>query len=113
MKVYKLRYSDKDEAVNDLKAKGVLVDSDEGLIYGEHTQAVVYLGKLVDIQGTYDEQGNELTAPTFLDGYHVDIMLNVKPTTDEEGNVIEPNYEALYNFTANEVEVTNPRHKFA
>ena len=29
------------------------------------------IGKIVDTQGTYDEEGNQLTAPTYLTGFYV------------------------------------------
>jgi len=29
------------------------------------------IGKIVDIHGTYDEEGNQLTAPTYLTGFYV------------------------------------------
>lgn len=31
------------------------------------------IGLLVDVPGTYDEQGNELVPPTYLDGWHVNM----------------------------------------
>lgn len=91
--IYQLKYTDKAEAITHLKSVGVLEDvttystfiNDEGeditievvnTQYTAITEAVVYIGLIVDQQGTYDVDGNELTPPTFLDGYHVDIMVN-------------------------------------
>jgi hypothetical protein len=91
--IYKLKFTDKDQALTTLIEKGV-IDEQGNYINGTH--AVVYIGVIVDQQGTYDEEGNELTPPTFLDGYHVDIM-----TTD------------TIDFGANEVQVNNPIHSFA
>lgn len=31
------------------------------------------IGKIIDQPGTYDEEGNELTSPTYLDGWHVNV----------------------------------------
>lgn len=39
--IYKLTYPNKDTAVNDLLAKGVYINTDEGLAYGNGVQAVV------------------------------------------------------------------------
>ena len=35
------------------------------------------IGKIVDTQGTYDEEGNELTAATYLPGWHVNTTSDV------------------------------------
>lgn len=91
--IYQLKYTDKAEAITHLKSVGVLEDvttyntttNEDGeditievvnTQYTAITEAVVYIGLIVDQQGTYDADGNELTAPTFLDGYHVDIMID-------------------------------------
>ena len=29
------------------------------------------IGKIVDTSGTYDDEGNQLTAPTYIAGFHV------------------------------------------
>jgi hypothetical protein len=91
--IYKLKFTDKDQAIQTLIDKGV-IDEDGNYINGTH--AVVYIGAIVDIEGTYDEEGNELTAPTFIDGFHVDIM------TDD-----------TINFGMFEVVTNNPKHLFA
>ena len=92
MNIYKLKYTTKADAEKDLKAKGVYV---EGLTYGIGVHAVVEIGKIVTTDGTYDEQGNELTAPIYADGYHYDIMC-----------------EQDIDFGSNSIEVNNPKHGF-
>jgi hypothetical protein len=72
MYIYKLRYNDRATAINDLIAKGV-IDTNENNT--SITQAVVELGIIVLTSGTYDEDFNEITAPTYADGYHFDIMV--------------------------------------
>lgn len=94
IKIYKLKYTDKETAIADLKAKGVYVENDGELSYGEGIQAVVEIGLIVLTQGSYDEQGNVITEPIFADGYHYDIMSN-HPIEFE--NQITPN---------------NPKHTF-
>jgi len=91
--VNKLKFTDKDQALTTLIDKGV-IDAEGNYINGTH--AVVYIGAIVDIEGTYDEEGNEVTAPTFIDGFHVDIM------TDD-----------TIDFGAFEVVTSNPKHLFA
>jgi len=41
----------------------------------EKGHATSYVGTIVDEQGIYDEEGNELKAPTFFDGVHLNIRL--------------------------------------
>lgn len=74
MKIYKLNYTDKKTAIADLLAKRVYLETNEGLIYGQGIHAIVEIGKVINIQGTYDDNGNVLTEPTFYDGYAYDVM---------------------------------------
>lgn len=41
----------------------------------EKGHACSYVGTIVDEAGIYDEEGNELKAPTFVDGVHLNIRL--------------------------------------
>lgn len=69
--IYKLKYTDKDEAIKDLKTKGILNKSNS---FKMPTHNVVFVGLIPETYGTYDEEGNELTPPTFKAGFHVDVM---------------------------------------
>jgi hypothetical protein len=71
MKISKLNYTDRETAIADLLAKGVY---QEGLIYGQGIHAIVEIGKVVNTQGTYDENGNVITEPIYYDGYAYDVM---------------------------------------
>lgn len=95
MNIYKLKYTTKALAEKDLKAKGVYVVTEEGLIYGTGIHAVVEIGKIVTTDATYDEQRNEITAPIYVDGYHFDVMC-----------------EQDIDFGSNSIEVNNPKHGF-
>jgi len=88
MNIYKLKYTTKEVAEKDLKEKGLLE-------YLEGVHAVVELGKIITTYGTYDEQGNELTAPIYASGYHYDVMC-----------------EQDIDFGSNSIEVNNPKHGF-
>ena len=93
MYIIKLKYTDKETAIADLKAKGVYT---EDLSFGNGIHAIVEIGKVILTDGTYDEQGNELTAPIFADGYHYDIMA-----------------ETEIDFGTNRIFPNNPKHVFA
>jgi hypothetical protein len=86
--IYKLSYTDKDQAVADLVSKNILVPQEEGYSYGEGVQAVVEIG-LIMLDPNTDP-------PIYADGYHYDVM-----STE------------LYDFGANLVEPKNPKHAFA
>jgi hypothetical protein len=96
--IFKLTYTDKDQAVADLAAKNILVPhaEEEGYSYGEGVQAVVEIGIIVLEYPTFDEEGNELTPAVYADGYHYDVM-----STE------------MYDFGANLIEPNNPKHTFA
>jgi len=81
--------------MKDLLKKGVYVETDEGLTYATGVHAVVEIGKIITTDGTYDEEGNELTAPIYASGYHYDVMC-----------------EQEIDFGSNAIEVNNPKHCF-
>jgi hypothetical protein len=96
MNIAKLKYTDKETAIADLIAKGVYVETEDALVYGQGVQAIVEIGLIVLENGTYDEEGNEIIAPVFADGYHYDVMSENK-----------------IDFGKNEITVNNPKHYFA
>ena len=87
--IYKLKYTDKETAIDDLLNKGVYIETDEGLEYGTGIHSVVELGLIVLVEGDLD------TAPVYADGYHYDIMCE---------------NEILFET---EIQVNNPKHNFA
>ena len=100
MNIYKLKYTDKETAIADLLAKGVYIEVENfekeiTLAYGQGIHAIVEIGLIVLENGTYDEEGNEITAPVYADGYHYDVM---SENEIDFPNAIEPN---------------NPKHQFA
>ena len=96
IRIYKLKYTDKETAIADLISKGVYQEIDGEMIYADGIEAVVEVGLIIDQEATFDEQGNMLTAPTYRDGYHFDIMS-----------------EKEIDFGANEIFTNNPKHTFA
>ena len=99
MAIFKLTYPDKETALSDLKAKGILVEvefnGEKHEEYGQGVQAVVELG-LIMVTPPVMEGMEIVTPPVYADGYHYDVM------SDNE-----------YDFGANLVEPKNPKHAFA
>ena len=98
--IYKLNYLDKETAIKDFIKKGVFVeveniDKEIVLSYGKGIQAVVEIGKIVLVNGTYDADFKEITAPVYADGYAYDVMSDNAIVFESE---IFPN---------------NPKHSFA
>ena len=96
MRIYKLKYTDRETAIADLFAKGVFQEIEDEMLYAEGIEAVVEVGLIVNEEATFDEQGNLLTEPTYREGYHFDIM------TDNE-----------IDFGENEIFPNSPKHTFA
>ena len=96
MNIYKLYYTNKEEAIIDLIAKEVYTQTEEdGLQFGQGIKAIVEIGLIVLTEQTFDEDDIELTPPIYADGYHFDIMSEHEI---EFTNAIVPN---------------NPKHIFA
>jgi len=79
MNIYKLNYLDKETALKDLLSKKVYIevenlDKEIVLSYGKGIQAVVEIGKIAEVPGTYDEQGNVITVPIYYNGVFYDVM---------------------------------------
>lgn len=96
MRICKLKYTDKETAIADLISKGVYQEIEGELSYSEGIHAVVEIGLIIDKEATFDEQGNLLTEPTYIDGYHFDIIA-----------------EKEIDFGANEILPNHPKHTFA
>jgi hypothetical protein len=101
-------------------------EDEDGKNHPSHSHTVVKLGNVVVEQGTYDEEGNELTAPVFADKYSVDVLWKASEITeeteaavlDEEGNVIAPAVTEIdypYGWVSKEIEIEegNGVHTFA
>ena len=96
IRIYKLKYADRETAIANLIAKGVYQEIDGEMIYADGIDAVVEVGLIIDQEATFDEQGNILTEPTYRDGYHFDIMA-----------------EKEIDFGENETFPNHPKHTFA
>ena len=93
--IYKLKYKNKETAMKDLLKKGVYVETDKGLAYGQGIHAVVEIGQIV-LTPPVMEDMQVITEATYLDGHHYDVMS-----------------EQSISFGKAEIEVNNPKHEFA
>jgi hypothetical protein len=113
MYIYKLRYNDRATAITDLIAKGVLVETTDlnnntAIVNSNITQAVVELGIIVLTSGTYDSNNNVITAPTYADGYHFDVMVT-QAINFGTARVTPTNVKhAFLGFNTNEYNQINP-----
>ena len=69
----KYSFGSKGAATTKINALGTET-TPEGDVVPNHPHAIVHLGNLVETEGTYDEEGNELTAPVLSSTYHIDVL---------------------------------------
>ncbi len=65
---------------------------------GNLTQSVVKLGFIVKTAGTYDEEGNEVTAPVLSEKYAVDVCWDGEPVDGWEDYIVFPTPLGIHNF---------------
>jgi hypothetical protein len=95
MNIFKLSYTDKEQALADLESKGILILTEDGHSYGSGVQAVVEIG-LIMLTPPVMEGMEVIEEPIYAEGYHYDVMSS-----------------ELYDFGSNLVEPKNPKHAFA
>jgi len=93
--IYKLQYDTKAQGDADLLAKGTYKVIEGEQVYINGTQAIVYIGQIVEIPGTYDPDGHEITPPVYYPGVFYDLMTKVE-----------------YDFGINEIFPTDCVHSF-
>ena len=82
-KFRKYEFGSKGAASTKINALGV---DEEG--NPTHSHAIVRLGNLVLQEGTYDEEGNEVTPPVMSDTYHVDVLWDGEPVSSWDSALI-------------------------
>ena len=87
MKLAKYQFDSKAQADSKIEALGVATDED-GNNYPTHKHSIVHLGNIVLEQGTYDEEGNEITPPVLSEDYHIDVCWDLADSVDENGDVV-------------------------
>ena len=79
----KYEFGSKSAATTKINALGI---DEEG--NPSHSHSIVRLGHIVTTAGTYDEEGNELTAPVLSDTYSVDVMWDGEPVADWDAQMV-------------------------
>lgn len=79
----KYSFGSKGAATTKINALGV---DEEG--NPTHSHAIVHLGNLVEQEGTYDEEGNELTAPVLSSTYHIDVLWDGEVDSSWDGQLV-------------------------
>jgi len=74
MNIYKANFETKEQGQDYLFSIGVLVETDNEIVFSKDTAAVVYIGKVVKIPATYDKEGNIITPAVYYPGYAIDVM---------------------------------------
>jgi len=115
MNIFKLKFESKEAGIADLLEKGIIIN-DITTFEVPPYHSVVDLGLSVATKGTYDELGNELTAPVY-DGYCFDLMIEdivlEEATFDEDGNELTPIVYKVWDFGSNEIHPNSPDHTFS
>lgn len=100
MNINKLVFDTEAQGNQVLIDKGVWAEvTEEGVTsmqYINGTKAVVYIGKVVKVQGTYDPDGHEITPPIYYDGVAYDIMST--DTLDFGSNEVYPGDASAHQF---------------
>ena len=65
-----------------------------------HNHCIVQLGNIVLQEGTYDEEGNELTAPVLSSNWHVDVLWDGIAESSWNNNMIWCEPVGLHGFGA-------------
>jgi len=88
IRIAKYEFLNKEQAETKINALGVATD-ENGNEYPTHKHTIVHLGNIVEQQGQYDEEGNEVVAPVLSDKWHVDVLWK-DLEADEDGVIDHP-----------------------
>ena len=92
------RYTFTDKAQADSKISKFFDIDEEGNKIPNERASFIYLDKFVLVKGEYDEQGMEIVAPTYSEGYALDVVWHNLE-------------ESPYGWKTYETEPDNPLHK--
>ena len=91
MNIYKTNFPTEQEGKDYLLSIGVLVETNNEIVFAKDTAAVVYIGKVVDPTKTTDPD-----KPIYFDGFAIDVMSAI-PNLDFGAFMVYP-VEAAHSF---------------
>lgn len=83
----KYAFGSKGAATTKINALGTETN-EAGDVVPTHSHSIVHLGNLIVQEGTYDEEGNELTPPVMSDTYHIDVLWDGEPNADWDNQMV-------------------------
>lgn len=98
MKIYKAVFDTKEQGTEYLLNIGVLVEQEGENVFASTTSAVVYIGKVVEIPGTYGPDGEVITPPVYYPGYAIDVMVQDSITLDFGSYAVYPADKSAHSF---------------
>ena len=83
------KYEFQDESTAQTRIDALPSVEEDGVSSPSHSHTIVKLGHVVVTEGSYDEEGNEVSAPVLASNYSVDVLWNRSELieVDEDGNV--------------------------
>ena len=82
-KFRKYKFGSKSSATTKINALGIDEDGNP-----THNHSIVKLGNIVLENGTYDDEGEEITPPVLSDDYHVDVLWDGDPSEDWDNQIV-------------------------
>lgn len=101
------KYEFQDESTAQSRIDALPKDEEGNFI---HSHTIVKLGHVVVTEGSYDEDGNEVSAPVLASNYSVDVLWKKDELLDENNEVSYP-----YGWASKEISIEegNGVHTFA
>ena len=90
MKIAKYKFNTKEQFQD--KFDNLHTTDEDGNLIPNFRFAVVQLGHVVLVDGTYDENGDVLTETEYSEEYLVDVTWFLKDEFDEDGNLLEKDH---------------------
>ena len=90
MKIAKYKFNTKKQFQD--KFDNLYTADEDGNLIPNFRFAVVQLGHVVLVDGTYDENGDVLTETEYSEEYLVDVTWFLKDEFDEDGNLLEKDH---------------------
>ena len=108
------KYEFQDESTAQTRIDALPSVEEDGVSSPSHSHTIVKLGHVVVTEGSYDEEGDEVSAPVLASNYSVDVLWNRSELTevDEDGN---ESFSFPYGWASKEITIEegNGVHTFS